>query len=114
MVSLRRVVLERTGQDLRRCQTCRYCDDHVAEDADIPLSGLVQLVLLNDDEVLTCRTLWSETTLENSLHSCHSGFNLTAIILALRNEAVARGILPQFESNKSPHQGDKHEISHHG
>ena len=58
MVSLRRVVLERTGQDLRRCQTCRFCDEHVAEDADIPLSGVVQRVLLSGEEGLTCRTLW--------------------------------------------------------
>lgn len=94
MVSLRRVVLERTGQDLRRCQTCRYCDDHLAEDADLPVSGIIQLVLLNDDEVLTCRTLWSDTTLDNLYHSCHTGFNLVAVILALRNEAIDRGLGP--------------------
>ncbi len=92
MLSLRRLVIERTGQDLRRCQSCRFCDDVVTEDADIPLSGMVQLVLLNDEEVLSCRTLWSEPTLANVLRSCSSGFDLAAIILALRKEAVLRGI----------------------
>lgn len=95
MVSLRRVVFERTGQDLRRCHTCRFCDDYVSEDADIPLSGLVQLVLLNDEELLSSRTLWSETTLTNVVLACHSGLDLVAIILALRNEATNRGIQPQ-------------------
>lgn len=89
---LRRIVLNQTGQDLRRCQSCSICDDSLAQDADIPLSSLVQLILLNDEEVLTCRTLWSDATIASVRKSCQQGFDLAAVMLALRTEAVARGI----------------------
>lgn len=93
MLSLRRVVLDHTGQDLRRCQSCRFCDDVLTDDADIPLSGIVQLVLLNDEEVLSSRTLWSDATLQKLVKSCHQGFDLSAVILTLRREATTRGVL---------------------
>jgi heterodisulfide reductase subunit C len=94
MLSLRRIVLERAGQDLRKCQICRVCDDVVTNDADIALSTIVQLVMFNDEEVLTSRTLWSASTFANLLHSCHQGLDLAAMVLALREEAARRGIIP--------------------
>ena len=91
MPSLRRIVLDRTGQDLRLCQCCNICDEALDKDADIPISSLVQLILLNDEEVLTCRTLWSDSTLAKVRKSCNHGFNLPSVLLALRTEAQDRG-----------------------
>jgi hypothetical protein len=57
---------------------------------DIPLSSLVQLVLLNDEETLQCRTLWSDSVLEASRGACKRGLDLHAILLVLRDEASRR------------------------
>ena len=61
-------------------------------DADIPLSSLIQLALLNDEEILTSRTLWSETVLEAAHSACAKNLDLAQIILALRREALKRGV----------------------
>ena len=90
--SLRSVVLAETGQDLRRCQRCLDCDAIPTEDADIPLGSLIQLALLNDEEILTSRTLWSETVLESAHSACAKNLDLAQIILALRCEALKRGL----------------------
>jgi len=62
---------------------------------DIPLTSLVQLINLNDEEVLTCKTLWSEEVLQHAKEACSRQLNLEAIILTLRNEAVQRGLVSQ-------------------
>jgi len=90
--SLRSFVLAATGQDLRRCQGCLDCDAIPTADADIPLSSLIQLALLNDEEILTSRTLWSETVLEAAHSACAKNLDLAQIILALRREALKRGV----------------------
>jgi hypothetical protein len=55
---------------------------------DIPLSSMIQLVLLNDDEeALHCRTLWSDSVLEASRGVCKRGLDLHMILIALREEA---------------------------
>lgn len=90
MTSLRQFILEETGQDLRHCRGCLACD-FSADEMDIHLSSIVQLVLMNDDEVLTSRTLWSEPVLELARTACIKNLNLEKIILALRGEAVKRG-----------------------
>jgi hypothetical protein len=59
---------------------------------DISLEGLVQLVILNDEEVLTTRTLWSEKVLEASKRACNGEIDLEAVLLALRQEALRRGV----------------------
>ena len=90
--SLRSVVIAETGQDLRRCQGCLDCDAIPDEDADISLGSLIQLALLNDEEILTSRTLWSDSVLESAHSACANSLDLAQIILALRREALKRGL----------------------
>ncbi|RJP52410.1 MAG: hypothetical protein C4586_02860 [Anaerolineaceae bacterium] len=60
------------------------------EEIDIPLSSLVQLVLLNDEEALHCRTLWSDSVLEASRGACKRGLDLHAVMITLRDELTRR------------------------
>lgn len=90
MTSLRQLVLDETGQDLRQCRGCLACDVS-ADEMDIHLGSIVQLVLMNDDEVLTSRTLWSAAVLELARTACIKSLDLEKIILVLRSEAVKRG-----------------------
>jgi heterodisulfide reductase subunit C len=90
--SLRSVVLAETGQDLRRCQGCLDCDAIPAEDTDISLGSLIQLALLNDEEILTSRTLWSDSILESAHSACAKNLDLAQIILVFRREALKRGL----------------------
>lgn len=87
--SLRALVLAETGQDVRRCSHCDFCN---VLTQDISLQMLVQLVILNDEEVLTTRTLWSEEVLQSARHACSSNLNMEAVLLALRAEAKRRGV----------------------
>ena len=89
-MSLRSVVRRATGQDVYLCQACNDCDIDVRDEMDIPLSGLVQLILLNDEEALQCRTLWSDTVLEASRGACKRGLDLHAVLTALREESQRR------------------------
>lgn len=86
-MSLRSVVKKATGQDVYTCQSCNDCDIGTQDDMDIPLSSLIQLVLLNDEEALECRTLWSDSALEASRGACKRGLDLHAVLLALREES---------------------------
>ena len=85
-MSLRIIVKKATGQDVHVCQSCNDCDIGTREDMDIPLSSLIQLILLNDEEALQCGTLWSEAALEAARGACKRGLDLHAILLALREE----------------------------
>jgi hypothetical protein len=89
-MSLRSLVRKATGQDVYTCQTCNDCDVNGCDDMDIPLSSLVQLVLLNDEEALHCRTLWSDSVLEASRGVCKRGLDLHAIMLVLREASQRR------------------------
>jgi len=88
---LRTVVLMATGQDLRRCSHCSFCSAMLGGDMDLTLEMLLQLVLLNDDEILTSRTLWSDHVLERARHACANGLEMPAVLLALRDEARRTG-----------------------
>lgn len=92
MPSLRSVVKNATGQDVYTCHACNDCDIMPREnlDMDIPLSSLVQLILLNDEEALQCRTLWSDSVLEASRNACKRGLDLHAVITVLREESKRR------------------------
>ena len=90
--ALRTVVLAATDQDVRKCRSCALCDDETFDDQDISLTMLVQMVIMNDEEVLTSRTLWSDQVFGAARHACTSALNLEAIILALRAEAQRRGL----------------------
>jgi hypothetical protein len=89
-MSLRRVVKEATGQDIKICQACYDCDIHFPDDLDIPLGSLIQLALQNDEEALQSRTLWSGLVLEAARGACKRGLDLHAVILALRTECERR------------------------
>jgi hypothetical protein len=89
-VTLRRIVKDQTGQDVQKCQGCQDCDLDIPEELDIPLASLIQLVLLDDEEALESRTLWSDAVLDASRGACKRGLQLNAIILALRHESSRR------------------------
>ena len=75
-----------------RCRGCQLCNGEHGRDQDIPLDSLVQLVIMNDEEVLTSRTLWSDEVLHASRDACARELNLEKILLVLREEAVRRGL----------------------
>ncbi len=66
------------------------CDIEVRAEMDIPLSSIVQLILEGDEEVLHCRTVWSDAALEAARGACKRGLDLPAIMLALRQIASRR------------------------
>ncbi len=98
--ALRRIVKDRSGQDVYRCQSCLDCDIDLTDEMDIPLASLIQLVLLDDEEALHSRTLWSDRVLEASRGACKRGLNLYAVMLALRGESNRRmgGTVPHPHS----------------
>ncbi len=57
------------------------------------MDSLVQLIIMNDDEVLTCRTVWSDEVLKAAREACARELDLEKILLALREEAVQRGLV---------------------
>jgi hypothetical protein len=59
---------------------------------DIPLGGLIQLALMDDEEALLSRTLWSDPVLQASRGACKRGINLHAVMMVLREEAKKRNI----------------------
>ena len=69
---------------------------------DIPLGALIQLALMDDDEALLSRTLWSDSVLQASRGACKRGINLHAVMMALREEAVKRDIFRQHEKTAPP------------
>lgn len=91
MSSLRRVVKDATGQSITRCAGCLDCDV-ASQDADVPLGSIIQMAVMDDEECLTCRTLWSDDVLQKAPRSCAEGLDLKKVILALREEATRRGM----------------------
>ena len=92
MLSLRKIILYQTGEDLRQCRGCAFCDTLLGDDMDISIESLVNLVILNDEEVLTSRTLWNNRVLESVNSACSGAINLNKVLLALREEANRRGL----------------------
>lgn len=93
MPTLKRIVKEATGQDISRCQACLDCEVSCPDGVDIPIGSMVQMVMLDDEEVLTCRTLWSDCVLSKARLACHRGIDIHAVMLALRTEAQQRGLI---------------------
>ncbi len=91
-MSLRRIILQKTGQDVQRCRGCQLCNCESCSDQDIPLDSLIQLVIMNDEEVLTSRTLWSDEILQAAHNACARELDLEKVLLVLREEAVSRGL----------------------
>jgi heterodisulfide reductase subunit C len=92
MPSLKRIVKDVSGQDISRCQACLDCEVSCPDELDIPVGSMIQMVMFNDDEVLTSRTLWSDCVLTKARLACSRGINISAVMLALREEATRRGI----------------------
>lgn len=92
-MTLRRLILNKTGQDVQRCRGCQLCNSEQMNglNQDIPLDSLIQLVIMNDEEVLTSRTLWSDEVLRYARTACVRELNLEKILLVLREEAIRRG-----------------------
>ncbi len=92
--TLRGIVQAATGYDVRRCGRCSYCTHFVTLEDDLSLETMMQLVLQNDEEVLTSKTLWSEAALQRARLMCVSTMDVQKIMLALRDEARWRGLTP--------------------
>jgi heterodisulfide reductase subunit C len=96
MPTLRKIVLNATGQDVFRCQNCALCENglfkHNEEQPDLLPYSLLQMVVYNDEEVLSSRSVWSDQFLPIFRTACHRGLNIETIILALREEARKRGL----------------------
>lgn len=92
-MTLRRLILSKTGQDVARCRGCQLCNGAYSPDQDIPLDSLVQLIIMDDEEVLTSRTVWSEDILHIAHEACIRELDLEKILLVLREEAVRRGLV---------------------
>ena len=90
--TLREFVRQTTGYDVRRCGRCSYCVHFVTPDDDLSLETMMQLIMMNDEEVLTSKTLWSDEALKRARQMCVSTMDLAAIMLALRAEARRRGL----------------------
>ncbi len=90
--SLRHVIKVTTGQDVYHCRECQLCNLDSTEEMDVPLTTIIQMVMFDDEEVLTCRTVWSDYVLSQAFHACKRGLNLQSILLALRTEAKLRGV----------------------
>ena len=93
--TLREFVRQATGYDVRRCGRCSYCVHFVTPDDDLSLEMMMQLIMMNDEEVLTSKTLWSDEALKRARHMCVSTMDVAAIMLALREEARRRGIVQE-------------------
>jgi heterodisulfide reductase subunit C len=54
---------------------------------------------MNDEEVLTSRTLWSDEVLHSAREACARELDLEKILLVLRDEAIRRGMVsPKTDS----------------
>lgn len=98
--TLRQIVREATGYDVRRCGRCSYCLHFVTPEDDVSLEVMMQLVMQNDEEVLTSKTLWSDEALKRARTMCVSTMNVQKIMLALREEARHRGLVNDETSNQ--------------
>ena len=96
MPTLKRIVKEATGQDISRCQACFDCEISCpVDELDIPVGSMIQMVMFNDEEILTAKTLWSDCVLQKARLACSRGINISAVMEALREEARRRGLAPQ-------------------
>jgi len=92
MPSLKRIVKDATGQDVSRCQACLDCEVSCTDDLDIPVGSMIQMIMFDDEEILTSRTLWSDCVLTQARLACHHGLDISAVMGALREEALRRGL----------------------
>ena len=92
MPSLKRIVKDATGQDVSRCQACLDCEVSCTDDMDIPVGSMIQMIMFDDEEILTSRTVWSDCVLTKARLACSRGIDISAVMQALREEATRRGL----------------------
>ena len=92
MPSLKRIVKDATGQDVSRCQACLDCEVTCPDDMDIPVGSMIQMIMFDDEEILTSHTLWSDCVLAKARLACHRGIDIAAVMQVLRGEAQRRGL----------------------
>lgn len=95
MPSLKRIVKDATGQDVSRCQACLDCEVSCPDDMDIPVGSMIQMIMFDDEEILTSRTLWSDCVLAKARLACSRGIDISEVMRALRSEAKRRGQLAE-------------------
>jgi hypothetical protein len=66
-------------------------------DADISYGSLVQLILTNDEDILTSKMLWDDIVFEAARRACTQQLNLQKVIVSLRNEKISREDSKSFE-----------------
>jgi heterodisulfide reductase subunit C len=69
------------------------CNTETSSGQDIPMDSLIQLVIMNDEEVLTSRTVWSDEVLLSAHDACARELDLEKVLLVLREEAIRRGLV---------------------
>ena len=57
------------------------------------MDSLIQLIIMNDEEVLTSRTVWSDEILRSAHAACARELDLEKVLLVLREEAIRRGLV---------------------
>lgn len=87
---MRKIVLENTGQDLRKCRGCLACDLVTPKNMDVSFGSLVQFILMNDDDILTSNFLWDDSIYEIARKACNKQLNLQSVIKELREEKIRR------------------------
>jgi heterodisulfide reductase subunit C len=90
--TLPHVILSACGEDVRLCTSCWQCEDSTTPEMDLTLGELMQAVVRDEDRALTSRTLWACDPLLDGGLRCQQGIDLPAVIHALRQEAVRRGL----------------------
>jgi len=92
------VMDEPGGEGLRRCMACGTCSAgcpvREVEPAFDP-RALVRLVLLGSKEVLEGDLLWLCAGCNTCEERCPQGVHLPALITAIRNVGVRRGLVPE-------------------
>jgi heterodisulfide reductase subunit C len=94
---LRKLVLENTGQDLRKCRGCLACDLNINSDVDISLGSLVQLVLMNDSDILTSKLLWDDDVVQMAKDACTKNLKLQDVMISLRKEKIKQDLEKRSE-----------------
>ena len=77
-------ILEETGQDLRKCRGCLACDLYIPAELSDSFSRIIQLIIENDQELLSSPVIWDERLFVLSRSACNKQFNLQKVILSLR------------------------------
>jgi len=67
------------------------------KDVDISFGSLVQLILRNDDDILTSNILWDDSAMEIARKACNKQLNLQVVFLILREEKTRRDKIASLE-----------------